>query len=473
MLYFKNLDDLEKSMDGLVASCINSEDCIYGVAFDKGLFSALPTEGLSLIIPKGVKTFFNGRKGIPLNSLPESLCSRLVFLVDESYDTSNLPTDNKIVVKSVSNAVLDMVNKGAHSKGEELIAITGTAGKSTIKKILSTLIKEKGTVGYSIRNTAYYILKRNLIIKEYDYKIFEVAAHALNFSERIVRPNVALLATVGDGHSEKYGDLESIFEIKARVLSNIAEGGCAVVNSDIPFFEKVYDKIPSGVRLITYGESETANIRLLEYNPNFGLIRASFFGEEVEFNSPLNGKHNAFNLLGAISVMLSLGFEFSSFKKSIERLEYVKGRGQVYELKMGDSLFKLIDDSYNANPLSMKASIETFSSLQVDGGRKILVLGDMLELGENSVALHELLAESINDSGAERVYLVGDSMAYLWPKISPNIKAAALSHYAQVFPLLRKEIKDGDVIMMKSSNDIGLNKLSNILIKKYKECNNE
>lgn len=472
MLSFDSLDDFKKKIGGVLDASVADSDCIFAVGFDQETIDALPSEGLVLVIPKGVKSFFDGKRGIVVDELPADSIKKYVYLIDNSYDVDLLPSDNKIVVSSVLDAVLRMSVLHADFERAKLIAVTGTVGKTSTKNIISTLLKEKGTVGFSRINKAYSILKRGFVVKDFDYKLFEVSAHALNVSEKIVRPNVAVLTSVGEGHVEKYGDLESIFEIKARVLKNIKPGGVAVVSREVPFFEKIIDKLPPDVRLITYGDSQEADIRLVSHNSESNVVQALIFDEEFEFYFPLPGRHNAINALGAIAVMTSLGHEPSTFLHIFEKLEPVRGRGRTYDLNVRGKRIKLIDDSYNANPLSMKASIESFTSMSSGGKRKILVLGDMLELGESSSAHHESLLESINASGADKVYLVGEAMAFVWPKITNSIKGASVLKSNQLLPLLRRELKDGDMVLIKSSNSVGLSKLARVLVSKSKETTN-
>ncbi|CAM9286978.1 unnamed protein product, partial [Ectocarpus sp. 12 AP-2014] len=366
-------------------------------------------------------------------------------------------------VPSVDKSVVNVVNFKSGKEESKLIALTGTVGKTSTKKIVSTLLEGNSRVGHSKSNMAYGVLKRNYMVSGFDYKLFEVSAHALNFSENIVKPDVAILTSIGEGHAEKYGTMESIFEIKSKLLSSLTEGGVAVVNRDIPFFDRVKGKLANGVKLITYGEASDADVKLVDYNPQQNKVIASLYKEEVEFCLGLSGKHNAINAIGAIAVMSALGYSYTSYSGLFSTLAPVKGRGVIHKLYLNGKNFKVIDDCYNANPLSMKASIESFSNLDYGDGRKIMVLGDMLELGERSKHYHDALLESINSSQVDKVYLVGGAVGDLWSKLNPEIRGAALTKYNQVFPLLRRDMKDGDTILMKSSNSIGLTKLVNSL----------
>lgn len=466
MVVFNTVSELKEILGEVIYHNLDDDKKIHAIGFDKSLVKENDGSAYTLVVPKGVKSFFNGRRGVLPTDLESFSVDKVAYLVDEDYDFNKLPSSNRVVVPSVNKSVVDLVNFNSGKEERKLIALTGTVGKTSTKKIISTLLESNGRVGHSRSNMAYGVLKRNYIVNGFDYKLFEVSAHALNFSENIIKPNVAMLTSVGEGHAEKYGTMESIFEIKSKLLSSLEYGGVAVVNCDIPFFERVKGKLASGVKLITYGESSCADVRLVDYNLQKNKVYASLYGENIEFYFSLSGKHNVINALGAIAVMSALGSPYASYSELFSKLSPVKGRGITHELSLKGKGFRLIDDCYNANPLSMKASIESFSNLDCAGGRKIMVLGDMLELGEKSKYYHDALLESINNSKVHKVYLVGAAMGNLWPKLNPDIRGAALTKYTQVFPLLRRDMRGGDTILMKSSNSIGLTKLVNSLVKK-------
>lgn len=466
MFTFNDFSELKDALGDIAYHNLDTDQRIKGIGFDKSLVLDGEDGSYFLVVPKGVKSFFNGRRG----GLPEDVKSlsldKVVFLIDKNYDFNELPSNNRIVVPSVAKSVVDLLNFNAEKEKCKLVAVTGTVGKTSTRKIISTLLEKNGSIGHSKSNMSYGILKRSYLLSGFDFKLFEVSANALNFSEDIVKSDVAVLTSIGEGHFEKYGNMENIFEIKSRLLSSIKSGGTAVVNCDIPFFEKVRGKLASGVNLITFGEDSFADIKLVDYNSQKSTVLASIYGEEVGFKLGLAGKHNAINALGAIAVMSALGYSFKSYRDAFSKITPVKGRGVVHDLSLNGKRFKLIDDCYNANPLSMKASIEAFSNLDCTEGRKIMVLGDMLELGEKSKHYHDELLDSINSSEVDKVYLVGNAMGDLWSRLNPEVRGAALTKYTQIFPLLRRDMKDGDTVLMKSSNSVGLTKLVSSLVKK-------
>jgi UDP-N-acetylmuramyl pentapeptide synthase len=438
---------------------------ISAVGFDARTCSKLSREGVKLVVPKGVKTFFDGRKGVGVAS--EDVEDEYVYLVDKEFDTSLVEGKRIVVVNSVFDEVVKISNAKSEGESGKLIAITGTVGKTSTKRVIGEVLKEFGKVGFSAGNVTYPILKKVFLSSGYDYRVFEVSAYALNSTGNIVRPDVAVLTSVGEGHSEKYGDVYDIFKIKTRVLSNIRPGGVAVVNSDIPFFPEVAGKLSDTVSIVTYGEANGADYRLDSYDSRTGSIRATLQGRTVSFNTSLSGRHNAINMLGALAVFDALGMDVESCLEKLNNITPPRGRGDEFLAKLPKAEIRIINDCYNANPVSMKSSLESFSQRHVASGRKVLVLGDMMELGEGSISHHVALSEIVNSSGFDKVFLVGENMAHLWPQLSPQIRGASFTSYKQVFSVLRRELEDGDNVLFKSSNSVGLNKVVRFLLRKY------
>ena len=438
---------------------------ISAVGFDTKTYNKLAGGGVRLVVPKGVKSFFDGRKGVDVST--EDIGVDCIYLVDREFDDKLIEGKKKVVVKSVFYEVVKMANAKSEEESGKLVAITGTAGKTSTKRVVGEVLKEFGKVGYSEGNVTYHIQKTLFLSSGYDYRIFEVSAYALNSAGNIVRPDVAVITSVGEGHSEKYGDVYDIFNIKTKVLTNIRPGGAAVVNSDIPFFSEVAEKISDKVSLVTYGEASWADYRLDSYDSKTGSVCATLHGRAVSFNTSLAGRHNAINMLGALAVFDALGVGVENCLEKLNSINPPRGRGDEFLAKLSKAEVRVINDCYNANPVSMKASLESFSQRHVASGRKILVLGDMLELGKDSILHHLALSEIVNSSGFDKVFLVGEHMANLWPKLSPEIRGASFTSYKQVLPVLRRELEDGDNILFKSSNSVGLNKVVKFLLRKY------
>ena len=414
--------------------------------------------GVTVIVPKGVSTFFNGRRGVRYSSKKHNV-SNFVLLVDHTFPDDGWEGFPRLVVDSVFDVVSKISLLVSSQEKGKLISVTGTVGKTSVKRMLKSLLRSEGTVGCPTSNAGYATLENNFNCRGYDYRVFEVAAHALNLSPSIVSPDIAVLTSVGDGHSEKYGSFSEISRIKSRIFHNLRPGGTAIINRDIPSFESFLDSVPEGASVVTYGVFKSADARLLNYDASSDIVTASIKGEEVVYRLPLLGVHNAVNSLACIAVMLSLGFKLDSFLNGFSKVKPVRGRGATFSIVSREKRVAIIDDCYNANPLSMSASLDAFSTSYSHASRKVLVIGDMLELGDCAREHHERLAGKINNGGFDKVYLVGSNMAHLWPLINEDIRSACLSSHRHVFPLLRTTWRDGDVVLFKSSNGVGLNKV--------------
>ncbi|MGP9565915.1 Mur ligase family protein [Halomonas sp. AOP5-B2-8] len=443
-----------------------SNESIFAVGFDKETYDKLPRESKKLVVPTGVTTFFDGKRGgVEISDLDDK--EKCVFLIDTDFDANLLEGFDKIVVDSVFDSVVKISNYKSEKEKGKLVAITGTVGKTTTKRVLGSILKNFGTIEVSSGNISYPILKKIFLSSGYDYGVFEISGQALSASRFIVRPDVAILTSVGEGHLEEYGDVSSVFDIKARIFGNINLGGTAIVNRDIPYFSRVKSLVGSEVKIVTYGESPGSDYRLDNYDAKTGTIYATLEGKKCTFNTSLLGRHNAINLIGALAVSASLGIELEKCIPFLKKLSPPRGRGDEHIVQLPKAEIKIINESYNANPLSMRSSIESFSLREISAGRKVLVLGDMLELGENSLSRHKDLSEKINSLGFDRVYLVGENMAHLWPEIQTELRGAAFTSYRQILPVLRRDLENNDNVLFKSSNGVGLNKLVSFIVKKY------
>lgn len=435
------------------------------VAFDKKTLSSIPLGFPKLIVPKGVSSFFGGKVGVDIKDIKKE--KGYILLIDKKFDNDNLKEESRIIVDSVFDTVVKLSNFKSSREPGKLISLTGTAGKTSTKRIIGSILKNFGKIGFNYANKSYFILRELFLPEKYDYRVFEISAQALNSSSNIVYPDIAVLTSVGEGHSEKYGNIRDIFELKSRIVTNIKPGGFAIIYREIPFFSEIVKKIRSDVTIITYGEASDSNYRLEKYNHDTGLVEAVLKGTPYKFVLPFTGKHNAINTIAALAVCESLGLDIKNCIPFIKEASLPNGRGNRVELSLPNAKINIVNDCYNANPLSMKSSIEAFSLHKNNSGRKILVLGDMKELGKQEIFHHESLSKLINTLGFDKVYLVGNNMAYLWPKLSPEIRGIAFTSYEQIYPSLIKELLDQDNVLFKSSNSIGLNKTVSLMIKKH------
>lgn len=360
------------------------------------------------------------------------------------------------------------------SRGSSLIAaLTGSAGKTTTKRMLAHALQaaDRGSrVAAAPRsfNVATEALKNLSRSSRTEYSVVEIAGSAFpEFRRRAftASADVSIVTSISEAHLVTYGSLEQLVHDKAGIFDCPPAGGTAVINSDTVHANVlVQQAIDQGWQIVTYGEGSDATLRLLSYDDRTGEVTARIAGETLHYVVGARGKHMAMNSLAVIATLRS--FRLPGWRAGLEALAAfaaLKGRGEVSELMLEDDRsVTLIDESYNANPGSVRAALASLRrTSETRSGRLILVLGDMLELGEASKAIHANLAEPIISANPDAVFLLGEDM---W-SLQLNLEKTGYTgskHWTDRGELcdeVQSSLRDGDTILIKSSNGMGLNEL--------------
>lgn len=280
---------------------------------------------------------------------------------------------------------------------------------------------------------------------------------------------MAIVTSISEGHLDYLGSLKGVAEHKSKIFSGMTKSGFAVINLDTPFSDLLVEKAAqAGASVVGYGSSENADVQLIDYDYSSGLVTARFFDEIISYNLGARGRHMALNSIAAVvSIKLSGCEDWKSRINYLEEFFALSGRGEISKITIKDKNITVIDEAYNANPASMESALQMLSEISPSNeGRRIAVLGDMMELGGEAESLHAKLLESILLSKADKVYLVGDYMQHLWVKLPKDIKGALFPTVDGFYRFLRPSLKDGDVVLFKSSNSTRLN----VVVKKLKQA---
>ncbi|WP_212112239.1 UDP-N-acetylmuramoylalanyl-D-glutamyl-2,6-diaminopimelate--D-alanyl-D-alanine ligase [Bartonella queenslandensis] len=385
-----------------------------------------------------------------------------------------------IVVSDVLQA-LEKLGKAARKRSKaKIIAITGSVGKTTTKEALKQVLATSGNVHAnlaSLNNCWGVPLTLARMPVESDYGVFEIGMNHKDEIRPLVKlvcPHVALITRICAGHMGFFKDLEEIAEAKAEIFEGLDEEGIAILNADSAFFSYLVQKAKRcGVKkILSFGETKNADyqardIRLLTDNSSM-IVRIKGRDRKVEIGAP--GRHIVQNSLGVIAACDAMGVELEPVLLSFNHFSPQKGRGVRYRLSLSNGgEFYLIDESYNANPASMRAALELLATGPVgEEGRRIAVLGDMLELGEYSEKLHRDLIKPIHLSGANPVFLFGEAMKSLVDDLSAYAKVYYAENIEKILPLLLTEISSGDLLMIKSSNSLCSSNIVSALLDRYK-----
>ncbi|EJF91445.1 UDP-N-acetylmuramoylalanyl-D-glutamyl-2,6-diaminopimelate--D-alanyl-D-alanine ligase [Bartonella melophagi] len=386
-----------------------------------------------------------------------------------------------IVVPDVLKALEKLAQAARERSKAKIIAVTGSVGKTTTKEALKQALGSVGRVYAnlgSFNNCWGVPLTLARMPADSDYGIFEIGMNhkdEIRPLVKLVRPHVALITHIAAGHIGFFKNLEEIADAKAEIFEGLDDGGVALLNADSHFFSRLVQKAEQcGVKkILSFGESQDANYQAKEIHllTDCSCVTMHFSNQDITVKIGAPGRHIVQNILGVLAVCDVVGADLVRVSLALNRFSLPKGRGNRYRLSLPNGgEFYLIDESYNANPASMCAALDLLAAGPVGvRGRKIAILGDMLELGVYSEKLHRGLVKPICISGANPVFLVGKAMKFLANELSTYVKVHYSEHTEELLPLILKEISEGDLIMIKSSHSIGLSRIVVALLDRYKK----
>ncbi|MBT3359397.1 MAG: UDP-N-acetylmuramoylalanyl-D-glutamyl-2,6-diaminopimelate--D-alanyl-D-alanine ligase [Rhodospirillales bacterium] len=372
-------------------------------------------------------------------------------------------SDDKLLL--VDDCFAALWNLGGAARGRTsatVIAVTGSVGKTGTKDALKKTLGRHSSVHASKGNlNNHWGLPLSLarLPRDADYAVLEMGMnHSGEISPltRLARPHVAMITTVQPVHSEFFASVEEIADAKAEIFEGVEKGGVAVLNRDNPFFDHLASAArKSGIeRIVSFGAHETTDVRLLgvQQQSDGSLVRAVVGSETIRFNIGIPGRHWVENGLAVLATVWAAGGDVVAVAASLADLQAPKGRGQCHSVPIGDGAFDLIDESYNASPISMGAAFENLGLATPQGdGRRIAVLGDMLELGTLSPDMHAALAEPLQRNRIAKVFTAGTDMARLWDALPNDMRAGHAADAETLAPMVTAAVRPGDVVMVKGS----------------------
>ena len=374
-----------------------------------------------------------------------------------------------IVVPDALEGLVDLARAARNRSAAKIVAVTGSAGKTTTKEAIRAVLSKGGETHASIKsfNNHWGVpLTLARMPQTAKFGVFEIGMnHAGEITPlvQLVRPHVAVITTVAAAHLEFFPSVEAIARAKAEIFLGLERGGTAVLNADHPYLPVLLEAAKAaGVgRVITYGYAPDADWRIeaVEMGESETVGRLRHGTERIDLTLGLKGRHMVANAVAALIVGELFGIEREAALKALEVLGAPEGRGLALLLGPAGKPLLLIDESYNANSASMVAALDVFAGQRAPGGKKVLVLGDMLELGTESPALHRALKRSVLDAGADRLYLVGPNMAALADSLGDGAVAGRAVTADGIAQIVLDELDYGDAIMVKGSNGVRLSGL--------------
>ncbi|ASJ75891.1 UDP-N-acetylmuramoyl-tripeptide--D-alanyl-D-alanine ligase [Granulosicoccus antarcticus] len=316
-----------------------------------------------------------------------------------------------------------------------LVAVTGSNGKTTVKEIIATILRQIGPVlatHGNLNNEIGVPLTLLEMREEHDYAVIEMGANHAGEIARLVniaQPDVAVITKIGEAHLEGFGSIEGIANAKSEIYAGLSEHGYAVINADDQFADQMF-KAASHCHVRDFGQNPGADVQGV---PGAGL-KIKTMGQVIAPHFQLSGEHNQMNALAAVAAVQCLDVQMDSIILGLENVRAVPGR---LEKKPGLNGAKLIDDSYNANPDSARQAVDVLARYE---GTRHLVLGDMAELGVDAEALHTKLGEYARQCGVDELWTVGPLSSFAQKAF--NDKSAAEVHHFTDQEELIAAIKD-------------------------------
>jgi len=365
-------------------------------------------------------------------------------------------------------AALNDLGRAARARtAARICGVTGSVGKTGTKEALFAAL-DRAAPGEAHRSVKSYNnhtgvpLSLARMPSETRFGVFEMGmnhAGELALLTRLVRPHVAIVTAIAPAHRAFFKSDEEIADAKGEIFAGLEEGGTALIPFDSPHRDRLLAAAqPHAARILTFGLGEGADIWARDVVPRRSggsLVTAILPDAELTFTISQHGEHWVSNALAVLGAVEAMGGDLAAAGLALADMAGLKGRGERHTITLDGGEALLIDESYNANPASMAATLKTFGAHQISG-RRIAVLGAMRELGETSDAFHAALAQPIQAACVDHAILVGEEMAPLAKALGQKVNVVHVPDAAAATASAREALRPGDAILVKGSNSIGL-----------------
>jgi UDP-N-acetylmuramoyl-tripeptide--D-alanyl-D-alanine ligase len=367
-----------------------------------------------------------------------------------------------LIVDDVLDALRALARAARARTQAKVIAVTGSVGKTGTKEALRLALSADGATHVSVAsyNNQWGVpLSLARCPAEVKYAVFEIGMnHAGEITPltKLVRPHVAVVTAIEPVHLEYFGSLANIAKAKAEIFSGVESGGAAVLNRDNAQYLRLRRAASAAgvARIVTFGEHGRADARLKRYalHANCSTVQARILGQNVTYKLGAPGRHLVLNSLAVLAACVLAGADLALAALALAAFKPALGRGTRVSLQVPGGSALLIDESYNANPASMAAAIALLGQAPLGArGRRIAVLGDMLELGAQGPDLHRGLATAIGAAKVDLVFCAGPLMRHLWEALPSAARGGYAESAAALEPNVLGALRAGDAVMVKGS----------------------
>ena len=401
--------------------------------------------------------------------IPEALKKGAKYIVSseviKKYNKKTIKVKNEILFL---NQFAKLKRKNSTAK---IIAITGSAGKTSLKNLIKQMLQNFGNTYSSPRsfNNQFGVpISLSNLSADDKYGVFEVGMSKpgeIKKLSKLIQPHIGIITNIGEAHIENFKNIQSIAKAKAEIINEIIDSGTIILNRDDKFFNYLYKKAElRKLKIVTFGKNNRSDIYPIRITPGKNLTKILFKVKNEKIDLQIKNI-NIYNVLAALAVIKEFNLSLNNIKKISKNFEPTEGRGTTHVIVRYNKKFKLIDESYNANPLSVKNAINGFNLIKKKKFKKYLILGDMLELGHKSEKYHKDLSKVINNSNIDKVFIKGQKTLFTYKNLHKSKQGNILQNKDDIDLVLSNIIKNNDYLMIKGSNATGLNNLSKKMIR--------
>ena len=381
---------------------------------------------------------------------------------------SNIDNTKTIVVEDTKLALKQLGDYKRSISKAKFIAVTGSVGKTSAKEALKIMFEAYGKTFASrgnFNNDLGVAINLASMACDVEYAIFEIGmnhAGEIRKLTNVIKPDVAMITAVSAAHLEFFSSVEAIVDAKCEIFEGMQDDAVAIINSDSVYFNQMIKSIKQTnvKKIYTFGASKLADLSLIDYTINSGKTQITYdindnkILVEMPYIFPV---HQAENLAGCFSVIVSLGLDITKAAEAIKEFTLDMGRGKIINFRKSSNQFQVICDYYNSNPASLIASLKFFK--QIAHPDKIAIIGDMRELGPASPTLHAELVPFIIDSGATKIILVGEQVKFINDLLPKKLYTKQFDNVDMLMQALGAILQNGNLILIKGSRGVSLEKV--------------
>ena len=369
-----------------------------------------------------------------------------------------------VAVEDTMQALRSLGRVGRDRSSAQRIAVTGSVGKTSVKDALAVMLTAFGKTHKSTRSFNNHLgvpITLATLPLAAEFAVFEIGMnHAGELTDLSgqVAPHIALITNIARAHQANFSNLEAIADAKAEVRHGLLSDGVLILNADNAYTPRICEQAV-GHRIMTFGTSRDCDVAIVASNHHAsgGNVSLRVEDQQIDVTLAVSGQHWDHNAAACIAVAHALGLDLRKATRALRAVRASHGRGDTHGISTDGKSVTLIDESYNANPASMRAAI---SAAALHSGRKIAVLGDMYELGPDELKQHAALSGPLEAAGFVRVLTLGECMRALRGALPQTMRALHADTVDLISELLHDELQDGDVLLIKGSNATGLGRLA-------------